>query len=197
MPRTRRGTAILVIFATVAAACAVPRGVSAQIRTVETLPRGDDRVRRSPFDMAAPDMQAARRLVGCYAVTLGQWSDPRAHGGSVPVPSRLDLLADGHQRIYIGFRLVARTPGFAARLEAYPAAWSPIGDDSLQVRVWANGASSVALFLRRQSDQELRGTARYFIDALAVDSTGRWFWETYPTATVSLRHAPCDGAVNR
>src|SRR5687767_13464931 len=113
MRRTRCGTGVVVILASVAAACAVPRGVSAQVRTVETLPRGDDRVRRSPFDMAAPDLQAARRLVGCYAVTLGPWSDSRAHGDSVPLPSRLDLSADGHQRIYIGFRLVARTPGFA------------------------------------------------------------------------------------
>lgn len=192
MHRTRRSTVVVVILASVAAACAVPRGVYAQVRTVETLPRGDGGERRNPFDMAAPDMQAARRLIGCYSVTLGPWSDSRAHGDSVPVPSRLDLLADGHRRIYIGFRLVARTPGFAAQLEAYPAAWSPIGDDSLQVRVWANGASSVALFLRRRSDEELRGTARYFIDALAVDSIGRWLWETYPTATVSLRHVPCD-----
>jgi hypothetical protein len=183
---------VVVILASVAAACAGPRGVSAPVRTVETLPRGDGSVRRGPFDMAAPDMQAARRLLGCYAVTLGPWSDPRAHGDSVPVPSRLDLLADGHRRTYIGFRLVARTPGFAAQLEAYPAAWSPIGDDSLQVRVWANGRSSVAFFLRRRSDEELRGTARYFIDALAVDSAGGWLWESYPTATVSLRHAPCD-----
>ena len=194
MRGTRHRTAVMVVVAGVAAACAVPRGGGAQSVTVETLPRADGTIRRGPFDMAAPDMQAAGRLVGCYAVTVGPWSDPQAHGDGIPVPSRLELLSDRHTRIYIGFRLVARTPGFSAQKEGFPPAWSPIGEDSLQVRVWADGASSVALFLRRQSDEELRGTARYFSDARAVDDTGRWMWETYPTATASLRPTQCESS---
>ena len=171
---------------------AVPRSADAQANpVVRTLPRPVGTVPRSPFDMAAPDMQAASRLVGCYDLALGPWSNPQARADSLPLPSRLDLLSDPHTRIYIGFRLIARAPGFSAQREAYPPAWSPIGDDSLQVRAWADGSRSVSLFLRRQPDKELRGTARYFTDGRAVDAAGRWMWETYPTAAVSLRPLPC------
>ena len=182
----------MVFFASVAACCAVPRVASAQSTIlVETLPPADSTLRRSPFDVAPPNLQAARRLLGCYAVTLGSWSNPQTHGDSIPVPSRLDLLSDRHTRIYIGFGLVARAPGFSAQREAFPLAWSPIGDDSLQVRAWADGSRSVMLFLRRQPDKELRGTARYFGGERKEDSTGRWLWETYPNATVSLHPAQC------
>ena len=186
----------MVIVASLAACCAVPRGARAQSTTsVETLPPADSTIRRSPFDTAPPDMRAASRLIGCYALTLGPWSNPQQHGGSIPVPSRLDLLSDRHTRIYIGFGLVARTPGFSAQREAFPPAWSPIGDDSLQVRAWADGSSSVMLFLRRLPDKELRGTVRYFTDGRAVDSTtGRWLWETYPAATASLRPTQCESS---
>ena len=181
------------MIASVTAVCMVPHGAAAQATTlVETLPRAGGTIPRSPFDMSAPDMQAASRLIGCYALALGPWSNPEARGGRIPAPSHVDLLSEAHTRIYIGFRLVARTPGFSDRREAFPPAWSPIGDDSLQVRAWADGSSSVMLFLRRQPDKELRGTARYFSDGLAVDSTGRWMWETYPTATASLRPVQCE-----
>jgi hypothetical protein len=182
-----------VVIVAISVACTVmPRAAASQSTAVyHTLP-SDGTSRPGPFDMAAPDMRAASRLAGCYAVTVGPWSHARAAGDSAPVPQRLDLTAEWHTRIYIGFRLVARTPGFAAQLEKYPAAWGPIGDDSLQVRPWANGSSSVALFMRRQPDGELRGTARYFHDARIVDGTGRWMWESYPTATVSLRPMRCE-----
>src|SRR5687767_1929028 len=142
-----------VAIAAITVACfATPRAAGAQSTPIyHTLPADAD-LRPGPFDMAAPDMRAANRLVGCYGVTVGPWSHSRAAGDSAPVPQRLDLTAEWHTRIYIGFRLVARTPGFAAQLEKYPAAWGPIGDDSLQVRPWANGSSSVALFMRRQPD---------------------------------------------
>ena len=168
----------------------VPAG---SVTLVETLPAPESAIARSPFDMAAPDMQAASRLVGCYAVTLGPWSNPQAHGGRIPTPTRVDLLSDPHTRIYIGFRLVALTPGFADRREDFPPpAWGPVGGDSLQLRAWGDGTSSVFLFLRRQPDRELRGTARYFTDGHVVDGTGRWMWETYPSASASLRPTPCD-----
>ena len=192
MRGTKNGPVIGVVVAFAGLCFGAPRGVDAQSAPVyHTLPT-DGVARPGPFDMAAPDMQAASRLVGCYTVTPGPWSHVRAPGDSAPVPRRLDLTPDWHTRIYIGFRLVARTPGFAAQLEKYPAAWGPIGVDSLQVRPWANGSSSVALFMRRQPDGELRGTARYFHDAHIVDGNGRWMWESYPTASVSLRPMRCE-----
>ena len=162
---------------------------------METLPPPNSTVPRTPFSMAAPYMKAASTFVGCYAVTLGPWSDPASHG-DVPVPPRVDLLSDWHTRVYIGFRLVARTPGFDAQLEAFPAAWSPIDADSLQLRAWANGKSSVMLFLRQQPNgDELRGTLRYFSGPQRVDSLdGRWQWETYPNAAVSLRRITCESS---
>jgi hypothetical protein len=188
---TSRVARVVIIAITVGCTVA-PRAAGAQSTPrYHTLPADAD-LRPGPFDMAAPDMHAAHRLVGCYAVTVGPWSHSRAAGDTAPMPQRLDLLADWHTRIYIGFRLVARTPGFAAQLEKYPAAWGPIGADSLQVRPWANGSSSVALFMRRQPDGELRGTARYFHDARIVDGNGRWMWESYPTANVSLRPMRCE-----
>lgn len=159
--------------------------------TYETLPAGDGALPRSPFDNAAPNMDAAARLAGCYDLKLGPWSNPQAHAGRVPTPARVDLTTEPHTRIYIGFRLVARTPGFADQLERYPAAWSPVGGDSLQARVWANGTSSVTLFMRRQADNQLRGVARYFTDGIVVDSTGRWMWERYPVAPASLHATDC------
>jgi hypothetical protein len=158
---------------------------------VETLPARDSLTASSPFDMAAPDMEAAGRMIGCYALTLGPWSNPEAHAGRVPAPARVDLTTELHERVYIGFRLVARTPGFADQLERYPAAWGPVGSDSLQARVWANGTSSVTLFMRRQPDNGLRGVARYFTDGIISDSTGRWMWEKYPTAMATLRPTSC------
>lgn len=186
---------ILLAAALGIAACSTAsaqRSVASPTLTFETLPESDSLARRSPFDMAAPNMEAASRLAGCYDVTLGPWSNLPALAGQVPTPARVDLTPDPHKRIYIGFRLVARTPGFADRLEQYPAGWGPVGSDSLQLRVWANGKSSVTLFMRRHPDNELRGVARYFTDGTTVDSTGRWMWETYPTATASLRPTNCD-----
>jgi hypothetical protein len=190
MRKTKHGLAVIVAAGAVASSAA-PRIVAAQ--TVETLPRDNSGIARSPFHNAAPDMKSAKRLAGCYTVNRGPWSHAIAEGTEGPVPSRIDLMLDAHQRIYIGFRLVARTPGFAAQRDSFPAAWGPVGRDSVQLRVWADGKSSVVLFLQRQPDEELRGTARYFSDSRAVDSTtGRWMWETYPRATVSLRRTACD-----
>lgn len=192
---TKSALFMMAMVAVLAACSAAPRGALAQGTTlVETLPPEDSTVRRSPFDMAAPNMPAAARLVGCYAVTLGPWSNLRAGDDSLPVPTRVDLVAQGHEKIYIGFRLVARTPGFAAERPGYPPAWGPIGADSLQARVWADGAGSVTLFLRRHADGELRGTVRAFTGARAEDSvTGRWLWEAYPAAPATLRAVPCEG----
>ena len=180
-----------VVFASVAACCALPRGVRAQVTLVETVPRSTSTISRTPFSMAAPDSQAAGRLVGCYAVIAGPWSKPQPRDSHIPLPTRIDLTADWHTRFFIGFRFVARTPGFSEQLEKFPPGWSPIGRDSLQVRAWANGASSVMLFLRSQRDGELRGMVRYFADTEVVDSTGRWMWETYPNAPVTLRPTSC------
>ena len=180
-----------VVLATACSAASAQRPDGRPAPTVETLPAGDT-LPRTPFDMAAPDMAAAARLAGCYALTLGPWSNPQAHGGRIPAPSRVDLTMVPHTRIYIGFRLIAHTPEFADELERYPPAWGPVGSDSLQARVWANGTSSVTLFMRRQSGDELRGVARYFTDGIVVDSTGRWMWETYPEAAATLRLADCD-----
>lgn len=175
----------------VAACSAFPRNVRAQVTMVETVPRSTSTIPRAPFFMAAPDSQSAARLIGCYAITVGPWSKPQPQDSQIPVPTRVDLTADWHTRFFIGFRFVARTPGFSAESEKSPPAWSPIGRDSLQVRAWANGASSVMLFLRRRRDGELRGTVRYFAGAEVVDSTGRWMWETYPNAAVALRPTSC------
>lgn len=198
----RHGAAVAVVAASVAACCAAPRTAHAQKQkkkttrplTVETLPPSDG-VSRNPWYMGAPDLKAASRLAGCYAVTLGSWSDALAPGDSVPMPSRVELLDSLHTGFYIGFRLVARTPGFAMPIEKRPPAWSPVEGDSLQVGVWHEGTRSVTLFLQRQPDAELRGTARYFTAERREDSTtGRWLWETYPAAPVSLRPTPCESS---
>ena len=194
----RHGAAVAVVAASVAACCVAPRAAHAQKQkksiTVETLPPSDG-IERNPWYMGAPDLKAASRLAGCYVATLGAWSDALARGDSVPMPSRVDLLDSLHTGFYIGFRLVARTPGFAMPAEKRPPAWSPVDADSLQVGVWHEGSRSVTLFLRRQHDDELRGTARYFTAERREDGrTGRWLWETYPAAPVSLRPTQCESS---
>src|SRR5688572_1624250 len=97
----------LLFAAVVIAACspATPRSEREKPLTmVETLPPRDSLPASSPFGMAAPNMDAANRMIGCYALTLGPWSNPKAHGGTVPAPERVDLTTEWHQRIYIGFR---------------------------------------------------------------------------------------------
>jgi hypothetical protein len=203
----RLNAAVAIAAATVVAACcaAAPRAAYAQARKktqkktsktimVETLPPSDV-TPRNPWYIGPPDLKAASRLAGCFTVTLGPWSDALATGDSVPIPPRVDLLDSLHTGFYIGFRLVARTPGFAMPMEKRPPAWSPVEGDSLQVGVWHEGTRSVTLFLRRRPDAELRGTARYFSPERMEDSaTGRWMWEKYPAAPVSLRPTPCEAS---
>ena len=146
----------------------------------------------SPYYEAEPDMRVARLVAGCYALTMGAWSDPRANGGHIPNPPRVELDAQLRDQGQPGFQLIARTPGFTTeRASHFPPAWSPVGADSLQVRAWADGFSSVTLFVRRQTDGTLAGTARYFTDVRLDDTAGRWMWERYPTAPATLRRAPC------
>ena len=150
-------------------------------------------VRASPYDTAPPNLQMAQRLVGCYRLTVGPWSNPEANGGEMPMPARIHLDTTRTTRPFPGFALVATTPGFEVRRNsgATPA-WSPIGADSLQVIAWSTGTSSVTLFLRRRTAGLLQGTARYFTDAIALDPvTRRWLWEQYPTALAQLESAPC------
>ena len=184
---------VLILVAGALASSVLPRIATAQ--TVETLPRNNSGFAWSPFDMGAPNMKAVQRLAGCYNVTRGPWSHAPAVGAEGPVPARVDLLPDPHERIYIGFRLVARTPGFAAQRDSFPPGWGPLAKDSVQLRVWGDGKGTVIFFLRRRRDGELRGTARYFSDLDTVDSTtGRWKWETYPHAAVSLRRTECESS---
>ena len=190
--RTTMAACVLLIVAAAACRAAPNRdAVPDSALAAQPLPQPEIPARPSPFDTAPPDMEAARRLAGCYSLTLGAWSNPRAHGGRIPAPPRVDLLLDSLTSGFAGFRLVAATPGFAARNDAFPLAWSPVGSDSLQARVWRSAMSSVTVFLRKHSDGELRGTARYFTDGRAVDSTGRWMWESYPTAKASLSRVDC------
>lgn len=201
----RHRAAVAAASVVVAACCVAPRAAHAQkpkkrkqttkTITVETLPVSDG-MSRNPWYMGPPDLQAARRLAGCYVVTMGPWSDALARGDSVPMPPRVDLRDEFHTEFYIGFRFVARTPGFAMPLEKRPPAWSPVDvPDSLQIGVWHEGTRSVTLFLRRQVDAELRGTARYFTAERLEDSTtGRWLWEKYPAAPVALRPTPCESS---
>jgi hypothetical protein len=192
MHSTKLRSAVIAAVATLAVSCAIPRDARAQRKTVvHTLPRPNSTMPRTPFSLAPADLAVAKRFSGCYTVTLGEWSTPVA---DAPVPSRIDLSLDPHTRIYLGFGLVARTPGFARQLEAYPPAWAPIGTDSLQLRAWANGKSSVMLFLRQQpGGDELRGTLRHFDGSQRYDSVdGRWQWETYPNAPASLRRTSCE-----
>ena len=151
------------------------------------------RTRASPYDTIPPDMQAARGLAGCYRLTVGPWSDARALGGQIAIPPHLHLDTARQERRQPGFELVAQAPGSGVpRGTGWPPVWSPVGADSLQVRVWANQTSSVNLFLRRRAGRTLHGTARYFWDQVALDPvTKRWLWEQYPTAPATLSSEPC------
>lgn len=149
--------------------------------------------RASPYDTSALDLVAARGLAGCYSLTVGAWSNPRANGGYLPSPARVDLDTTRLDGARPGFQLAVKRPGFAPPRQMSPwSAWSPIGRDSLQVVTWADGFNSVTLFLRRHADGRLRGTGRHFTDGRAVDpQTGRWLWERYATAPATLAAIPC------
>jgi hypothetical protein len=152
------------------------------------------RVPASPFDTTSPNMNAARVIAGCYTVAIGAWSDERAPGRFVEIPSRIELDTARNGRRWPGFELVAHTPATGKDWSGrdQPPAWSPVGADSLQVLAWHNGTSALHLFLRRQAARKLEGTARYFWDQIFLDSvTNRWLWEQYPTAPVTLTAVPC------
>lgn len=176
-----------------AAFAGAPRVAMAQT-LVHTIPHSDSTIPRSPFDMGRPDMEAAGRIAGCYTLSLGAFTPAQAPGDTLAIPPSIELSTEPHTRIYVGFRLVARTPGSSPQTDRYPAAWSTIGGDSLQLRLWANGRSSLMLFLRLTPDRELRGIARHFTGAeLVDDDTGRWLWERYPAAPATLRPTSCEG----
>ena len=177
-----------VIVASAVAACASSNQASSARRApAELLPA-------SPFDTTSPNMKAARMLAGCYSLAVGTWSDERAPGWHVTIPSRIQLDTVRNDSRRPGFELVARTPttGMDGRGMERPPAWSPVGTDSLQVVVWHNGTSDINLFLRRRAAGRLQGTARYFWDQIRLDPvTKRWLWEQYPTAPATLTAISC------
>jgi hypothetical protein len=197
MLQPKNSIAVVMAVLGIAACTAAPRVARAQSTLVHTLPRSRSSIPPGPFDVGAPNMRAASRIAGCYALTLGAWTPPQTLGDTLPVPSRIELSIEPHSRLYIGFRLVARTPGSSPQTDKYPAGWSTIGNDSLQLRLWSNGSGSLALFLRSAPDSALRGTARLFAGPERRDDTGRWAWERYPTAPVTLRPMACNGWAGR
>lgn len=186
---------ILALAACVMPACArheAPRSTDTA-RPAQAAPLATATPRASPYDTSALSMVAARGLAGCYSLTVGTWSNSRANGGYLPSPARVDLDTTGLDGARPGFQLAVNRPGFAPpRPMRSWSTWSPVGRDSLQVVTWSDGFNSVTLFLRRQADGELRGTARHFTDARAVDpQTGRWLWERSATAPATLEAIPC------
>lgn len=132
-------------------------------------------------------------FAGCYALNLGAWSDQRAPGSYVAIPTRIRLdtaRVDRHQPE--PQRSAGRLATGEEREEERRPRWSPVGSDSLQLLAWSNGTSSVHLFLRRRAAGKLEGTARYFWDVIFLDpTTKRWLWERYPTAPATLTPVPC------
>jgi hypothetical protein len=151
--------------------------------------------RATPYDTTAPDMEAARAMLGCYSVSVGGWSDVSKIPGVavVGLPSRIRLDTARHDRFRPGFELVARTlqPSTTSTKESL-GGWSPVGADSLQLLAWANRTSSVELFLRQRAVGAFEGKARFFWDQIVIDPrTKRWLWEVYPTAPATLTEVPC------
>jgi hypothetical protein len=144
--------------------------------------------RTSPFYAGPIDTAAARQMAGCYTVVVGPWSEPRANGGYIPVPLRVTLDTMRTGTTGSGGMVLRAEP---LDNERFGHEWKPVGGDSVQLGVWADGFSSVYLFLRPQANRSLRGTARYFTDARLIDRTGRWAWEVYPTAPARLSRVPC------
>src|SRR4051794_2115746 len=96
----------LAVMTIATACCMVPSVAEAQkqkrkVTMVETLPPSDGKP-RTPFYSDAPDFEAAKRLAGCYDVTLGPWTDAQVRSDTIPVPTRVNLLTDVHTRLYIG-----------------------------------------------------------------------------------------------
>ncbi len=177
-----------VLVASAASACASNNQPAAAGRSPAALGMS-----ASPIDTTSPNMKAARVFAGCYSLAIGPWSDERAPGWYVTTPSRIRLDTARFERRRPGFELVAQTldSGQAGGIEQRPA-WSPVGTDSLQLLAWANGTSSVNLFLRRRAPGKLQGTARYFWDQILLDPvTKRWLWERYPTAPATLTAVAC------
>jgi len=156
----------------------------------------DTAVLASPYYSGPVDTLAARQLSGCYAVRVGGWSDPRANGGRIVTPAEIRLDTTHIAHPYPGRPLAVETPGFINPSHfAVPPRWGPVKQDSLQATVAASQTDVVTIFARRHADGTLTAIARYFTDAIATDPfTGRWMWETYPTAPVQLTPHACANA---
>lgn len=179
---------LAVMVATAVTACASGNQPPATASAPAALP-----MRASPFDTASPNMNVAKGLAGCYSLAIGAWSDERAPGRYVTIPSRIQLDTVRDDRHRPGFELVAQSldSGQKRGMERRPL-WSPVGTDSLQLVAWANGTSDVNLFLRRRAAGKLEGTARYFWDQIFRDPvTKRYLWERYPTAPATLTAVAC------
>ena len=158
--------------------------------------RPDTTLRKTPFDTSALDTAASRRLAGCYTVHVGAWSDPHESVGRIWTPHeiRLDTVPAPHAQP--GSWLTVETPGSVNPSRfARAASWTPVERDSLQATIAAGQTNSVTIFAQRHADGTFTAIARYFFDVIARDYlTGRWLWESYPTAPVQLAAHACASA---
>lgn len=122
-------------------------------------------------------------LVGCYDVTLGEWS-PLLSSANAPrqtPPSSVRLtaeLGDDDDGPFERDRALVRPVLEEGHTPS--AYWLRRGDDAVHV-VWTGGFSGVRLELR-ETDDGLRGTAEAFTDVAGVER---------PTAEVTLRPVDC------
>jgi len=124
----------------------------------------------SPLLRAQPpaDSAAVRRLSGCYRLTLGRWSRP-LEATAIPQartpPERFRLDTTALPGPFSAGYAVEPPAVFATRRGVRPAAWRPLGGDSLRV-FWSTGFVGVRLHLVAQGDT-LVGRAVTFHDAYA------------------------------
>jgi len=142
-----------------------------------------------PLVTAAPAVAQAEPdappdpLVGCYDLTLGEWSPPlRSGNASRQTPPRsvrflAELGDDDDGPFEQGRALVRPVVPEGHTPSAY---WLRTGEDAVHV-VWTGGFSGVRLGLRETEDG-LRGTAEAFTDVAGVER---------PTAEVRLRPVDC------
>lgn len=119
---------------------------------------------------------------GCYALDIGEWSQPWPSGWQPPEVIRLDTLPVAHGT---GFLLRPRA-GLPATRSDETSSWREVSSDSIGL-YWSGDYVGLNMFLERRGD-ELSGWVRGFTDVVRPA-------EMEPQASVQGRRVECPASL--
>ena len=133
---------------------------------------------------------------GCYLVSPGA-SFPSSIGEGYRLPDSIALEAATAGTRYDKrreYRLRAAYPSLVSRRQRLGAlTWTPIGDDSVEALVWADGFVRITLWLGRH-EGTIRGRAEWTDDVIVIGADEE---QVHPSVPVEVEAIPCPSTASR